>query len=86
VGWFFGAKLFRDLGPGEAWAGLGADRTRYDHPTGRTRSNGVHLMTGYRVTLGDHLAVSPRIGLDLFAGERAIGGWNHLGVEVGVRF
>ncbi len=43
-------------------------------------------MTGYRWTLRDRVVVSPRIGVDLFLGESALGGWHHLGGEAGVRF
>lgn len=86
VGWLLGARFSRGLGPGDAWVGMAAGRHRYAPPAGPTWSRGVHLMTGYRLPLGDRLVVSPRIGVDLFLGEAAIGGWHHLGGEAGVRF
>ena len=87
VGWLLGARFSRDLGPGDAWVGMAAGRLRYAPPAGSTRwSRGVHFMMGYRLSLGDLMVVSPRLGFDLFLGESAIGGWHHLGGEAGVRF
>lgn len=83
VGWLLGARFSRDLGPGDAWVGMAAGRFRYAPPAGSTRwSRDVHLTMGYRLSLGDRMVVSPRLGFDLYPG----GGWHHLGGEAGVRF